>query len=130
MKKELTQDELIAQAVAQANKEFELKQEQRDCNLVKLGCRVMYKEVIQGKPIIDRETKEQRLDNQGKPASYPDKYKATLMFMGGEIIIDVSLNDYETLELHKSYLCSGHYGEVKVFGQAVMQPIFTQFTKI
>lgn len=130
MPKELTQDEIIAQAVAQANKEFELKQQQREENVIRIGARVINKDVIQGKPIIVKETQQQKLDGNGIPQSYPDKYKVSLQFMGGEITVDVNQQNYEKLELHKTFLCVGHYGEVKKFGESFMEPIFTNYTQI
>ena len=131
VKKELTQDELIAQAVAQANKEFELKQAQREENTIKIGARVVNIEVINGRPIIIKETGQQKVHPQtGEPQFYADKYKVSLQFMGGEITVDVNEKDYELLEMHKSFLCVGHYGEVKRFGESFMEPIFTQYTKI
>lgn len=129
--KSLTQDEIIAQAVAQANKEFELKQQQREENVIRLGARVINKEVIHGKPIIIKETGQQKLNSTtGEPQCYADKYKVSLQFMGGEITVDANESDYEKLELHKTFLCVGHYGEVKKFGDSFMEPIFTKFTKI
>ncbi len=130
VKKELTQDELIAQAVAQANKEFELKQAQREENSIRIGARVVNKDVINGRPIIIKETGQQKLGQSGEPLCYADKYKVSLQFMGGEITVDVNERDYELLEMHKSFLCVGHYGEVKRFGESFMEPIFTQYTKI
>ncbi|MDD3437481.1 MAG: hypothetical protein PHC64_10055, partial [Candidatus Gastranaerophilales bacterium] len=85
VKKQLTQDELIAQAVAQANKELELKQAQRDENKCVMGARCMAKRVQNGSPIIDKTTQQQKIDGNGVPQCYPDKYYVTLQFMGGEI---------------------------------------------
>lgn len=129
-KKPLTQDEIIAQAVAQANKEFELKQQQREENIVRIGARVINKETIHGKPIIIKETQQQKISADGIPQCYPDKYKVSLQFMGGELTTDVNQQNYDKLELHKTFLCVGHYGEVKKFGESFMEPIFTQFTQI
>lgn len=129
--KELSQDELRAQLVAQINAELELKQQQREMNVVNLGARVVNKEVIHGKPIIIKETGQQKVNSQtGEPQCYADKYKVSLQFMGGQITVDVNEVDYEKLELHKTFLCVGHYGEVKKFGESFMEPIFTNYTQI
>jgi len=129
--KELSQDELRAQLVAQINAELELKQQQREMNLIKLGARVVHKEVIHGKPIIIKETGQQKVNPQtGEPQCYADRYKVSLQFMGGQITVDVNDSDNEKLELHKTFLCVGHYGEVKRFGESFMEPIFTNYTQI
>jgi hypothetical protein len=128
--KELSQDELEAQMVARVNKQLELKQAQREENVVRLGARVVNKETIPGKPIIIRETGQQKVDGNGVPQCYADKYKVTLQFMGGSLITDVNQPNYDALELHKTFLCVGHYGEVKKFGESFMEPIFTNYTRI
>lgn len=130
MAKELTQEELIAQAVAQANKQFELKQAQREENSLSIGAKVIAKRVQEGSPIIDKATQSQKIGADGIPACYPDKFHVTLQFMGCSIEKEVRKEQYEVLEEMKTYSCKGYVGEVKKFGNSFIEPIFTTFTQI
>ena len=129
MAKELTQDELIAQAVAQMEKKMELKFAQRSKNLISLGVEVVQTECNIGKPKLDKNTGVQVMVN-GVPQSYANTYKADLTFKGGSITIDINEEQFAMLEVNQAYLCNGYYGEKKVFGTPTMMPIFTTITKI
>lgn len=144
MSKVLTQEEIIAKAVAEAlakqeektalrlqeqERQFELKQKQKLENKISLGCTVVEKSIIQGKPIIDKDTKQQKEVN-GEPAFYPDKYTAKLSFRGGEIETPINKDNFDLLDIGLDYLALGRLGEVKEFGASVIKPIFTQFIKI
>lgn len=126
---ELTVEQQIEQAIAKARREDELKQAQREENKVYLGCKVMSKRVREGSPIVDKDTRQQKMVN-GVPQKYDDKYYATLVFMGAELETEVSKENYEMLEEMKTYYCEGYIGEVKVFGTSVVQPIFRKYTQI
>lgn len=130
MAKELTVEEQVAQAVAKANRELELKQQQREENSVSIGARVMSKRIQNGSPIVDKDTKEQRVDGNGIPQCYPDKFHVTLQFMGAEIEKEIKQEQYELLEEMRMYSCKGYIGEVKKFGNTFVEPIFTSFTQI
>lgn len=130
MAKELSQEELIQQAVARAEKAMELKFEQREMNKVSIGATVVKTECINGKPIVDKESGQQRVDNNGVPQNYPNKYKADITFKGGSLQIDISEEQFNSLQPNNTYLFDGYYGEVKKFGNSVMEPIFTNITQL
>ena len=127
--KELTIDEKIALALEKQQKEFELKLKQREKNSIELGCRVVELILIEGKPIIDKETKQQKELN-GELAFYPNKYAVKLSFIGGEIETPVNKDTFEFLKIGEQYLSIGRLGEVKEFGNTLIKPIFSQFTQI
>ena len=120
-KKYLPQEELIAQAVAQATKEFELKQKQREENIVSLGCTVISKETVKGSPIVDKQSGQQKINLQsGEVMCYPDKYKATFQFVGGSITQEINEDKFEQLQELQKYYCIGYLGEVKRFGNELI----------
>lgn len=121
---------MIAQAVAQANKQFELKQAQRETNKVVIGARVQELILKEGSPIIDKETKQQKIGPDGVALCYPNKHFVKLEAMGVSIETEISKVNFETLEEHKTYLCEGHIGLVKKFGNDFIEPIFRHFTRI
>lgn len=129
--KELSVPEQIQQAIAEARAEDAKKQLQRDCNKVDIGAVVAKLEKINGKPILDKETKQPRLDNDGVPQCYPDKFKVTLQFLGGELVTDISAHEYsEILKVGHRFYCQGYMGLVKDFNVSTMKPIFTSYTEV
>lgn len=127
---QLTMEQMQEQIIARMNKEFELKQQQREMNEIQLGARLILKRVLNGKPIIDKDTNEQKVFN-GIPQCYPDKYFVTLQFIGGELETEIKdSNIFDSLEQNKMYLCTGYLGEVKNFGVSELKPIITKFTQI
>lgn len=128
-KQELSIDEKIALALEKQQKEFELKLKQREKNLIELGCRVVELILIEGKAIIDKETKAQKEIN-GELAFYPNKYAVKLSFIGGEIETPINKDTFEFLKVGEQYLSIGRLGEVKEFGNTLIKPIFSQFTQI
>ena len=126
---ELSVEQQIEQAIAKARKEDELKLAKREENIVTLGCKVASKRIRVGSPVIDKESKQQKMFD-GVPQKYDDKYYASLTFMGAEIEVEVNAANYELLEEFKTFYCEGYIGEVKVFGTSVIQPIFRKFTQI
>ena len=129
MSKELSVEEQVAQQIARMNREFELKQIQREMNEVKIGARVMSKRIQNGSPVIDKDTKEQKVVN-GVPQTYASKYFVTIQFMGSSLEAEVSNETYDILEEMKTYLCEGYIGEVKRYGTSYIEPIFRRFTQI
>lgn len=130
MSKQLTVEEQIQQAVAQANKELQLKQQQREQNELKLGARLVSKRIQEGSPVIDKDTREQKIVN-GIPQKYPDKYFVTLQFMGAELETEVKDKIiFDDLEEMKTYFCVGYIGEVKRFGSSYIEPIIRKYTLI
>lgn len=65
-------------------REFELKLKQRDKNIIELGCQVVEMIIIDGKPILDKETKIQK-EICGELTFYPNKYSVKITFVGGEL---------------------------------------------
>ena len=125
----LSIDEKIALALAKQQEQFELKLKQREENKISLGCRVVELVEILGKPIIDKETQQQKEIN-GVPAFYPNKYTAKLSFIGGELETPIKEKDFSNLKINSQYLALGRLGEVKEFGNTVLKPIFSDFVEL
>lgn len=126
---QLSIDEIVALALEKQQKEFELKLQQRDENSIKLGCQVVEVNTIDGKPIIDKETKLQK-EIAGELAFYPDKYSVKISFVGGEIETPINKQVFESLKINSRYLAIGRLGEVKEFGNTLIKPIFSHFQEI
>ncbi len=127
--KELTIDEKIALALEKQQQEFDLKLKQRDKNLIELGCQVVEMIIIEGKPILDKETKVQK-EIGGELAFYPNKFSVKLSFVGGELETPISKQIFDSLKINERYLAIGRLGEVKEFGNSLLKPIFSHFQKI
>ena len=125
----LSIDEKIALALAKQQEQFELKLKQREENKISLGCRIVELVEIVGKPIIDKETGQQKEIN-GVPATYPNKYTAKLSFIGGELETPIKEKDFSNLKINCQYLALGRLGEVKEFGNTVLKPIFSEFVEL
>lgn len=125
----LSIDEKIALALAKQQEQFELKLKQREENKISLGCRIVELVEIVGKPIIDKETGQQKELN-GVPAFYPNKYTAKLSFIGGELETPIKEKDFSNLKINSQYLALGRLGEVKEFGNTVLKPIFSEFVEL
>lgn len=128
-KTEMTQAQFEEQLIARMNREFELKQQQREMNEVKIGARVVSKRVQVGSPILDKETREQKVVN-GIPQNYPSKYFVTIQFVGSALETEINETIFDSLEEMKTYLCEGYVGEIKRFGTSYIEPIFRKFTQI
>ncbi|RXK01504.1 hypothetical protein CRV02_08320 [Arcobacter sp. CECT 8989] len=122
-------DLMVAQAVAKQNSELELKQRQRETNLVQMGAFVQELRVQEGSPIIDKQTQQQKEVN-GIPQCYPDKYYVRLQAMGLELETEVQQSIFESLEENRTYLCEGRIALVKKFGSDYIEPVFKKFTLI
>jgi hypothetical protein len=70
---ELSIDEIVALALAKQEERFEMKLKQREKNEVSLSCRIIETSVLEGKAVLDRETKLQKELN-GQLLFYPNKY--------------------------------------------------------
>lgn len=130
--KQFTQEQveqIIQQKLAEFNKQAELKQEQREQNLVQLGVQVTAKRVQNGQPIIDKTTNQQKVIG-GVPQCYPDKYFVMLSASGFEFETQVDKEVFEDLEELKRYLAVGRMGFVTNFGVSELKPIISKFTKI
>lgn len=127
--KDLTIDEKIALALEKQQQEFDLKLKQRDKNLIELGCQVVEMIIIEGKPILDKETKIQK-EIGGELAFYPNKFSVKLSFVGGELETPISKQIFDSLKINERYLAIGRLGEVKEFGNALLKPIFSHFQEI
>lgn len=122
-------DLMVAQAVAKQNNELELKQRQRETNLVQMGAFVQELRIQEGSPIIDKQTQQQKEVN-GIPQCYPNKYYVRLQAMGLELETEVQQSIYESLEENRTYLCEGRVAIVKKFGSDYIEPVFKKFTLI
>lgn len=130
MSTELSVKEQVAQEVARQIAEFEKKQKQREENSVVIGARVVLKEEKEGSPIVDKETKMQKLDANNVPMCYPTKYFVTIQFIGGSLVLELSSKLFDTVQETFVYSCEGRMGLVKNFGTEVMTPIITNFIKL
>lgn len=122
-------DLMVAQAVAKQNNELELKQRQRETNLVQMGAFVQELRIQEGSPIIDKQTQQQKEVN-GIPQCYPNKYYVRLQAMGLELETEVQQSIFESLEENRTYLCEGRVAIVKKFGSDYIEPVFKKFTLI
>jgi lipopolysaccharide assembly outer membrane protein LptD (OstA) len=127
--KELSIDEIVSNALAKQQEQFEAKLKQRETNEVRLSCRVVEMSIIEGKAILDKETRQQKEVN-GELQYYPNKYTAKLSFIGGEIETPITRELFESLIIYSQYLAIGRIGEVKEFGNTVIKPIFSRYTEI
>ena len=128
--KDINIEDLEAQIIAKMNAEFEAKQEQREMNSVRLGARVISKRVVNGSPIVDKTTGEQKVLG-GIPQTYSDKYYVVLQLVGAELETEIKdFTVFDSLEENKTYFCEGRIGEVKNYGVSSLAPIITKFTKI
>ena len=97
--------------------------------MVVLGATVVSKREHLGSPIIDKETKQQKLMG-GVPQCYPTKYYVTLQAMGLELETEITVTEYDAFQDLRKYLCEGRMGIVKKFGTEYVEPIFTKYTLI
>ncbi|BFU77171.1 hypothetical protein ALC152_03860 [Arcobacter sp. 15-2] len=109
-----------------------LLMQQSNKNEVMLGASCASKRVHEGSPIIDKETKQQKVDiNTQQPLFYANKYYTTLTFDGGEIETEVTKEQYENvLQEGGRFSCVGRLSPVKVFGQTQIMPVFYSFTRL
>lgn len=121
--------QLLAVALAEKEEETRLKIQQRNENKVSYGCEVVDLVEIVGKPIIDKETGQQKEIN-GELAFYPNKYTVKLSGRGFEIDTPITQKDFEFLKVGFSYLAIGRLALVKEFGLSVLKPIFSEFVEL
>jgi len=109
-----------------------LLMQQSNKNEVKLGASCAAKRIHEGSPIIDKETKQQKVDiNTQQPLFYANKYYSTLTFDGGEIETEITKEQYENvLQEGGRFSCVGRLAPVKVFGQTQIMPVFYSFTRL
>ena len=109
-----------------------LLMQQSNKNEVKLGASCASKRIHEGSPIIDKETKQQKVDiNTHQPLFYANKYYTTLTFDGGEIETEITKEQYENvLQEGGRFSCVGRLAPVKVFGQTQIMPVFYSFTRL
>jgi hypothetical protein len=126
---ELSIDEIVALALAKQEERFEMKLKQREKNEVSLSCRIIETSVLEGKAVLDRETKLQKELN-GQLLFYPNKYTVKLSFIGGEIDTPITRDLFESLKINSQYLAIGRIGEVKEFGNSIIKPIFSSYQEL
>jgi hypothetical protein len=129
MEKKLTQEEAIALALEKQKEEFLLILKQREKNSVEVAGNVTELIQIDGKPIIDKETKQQK-EIGGELAFYPNKYTLKLTFDGGELETPITKEWFESLILGERYLAIGRLARVTEFGNILIKPVFSHFQKI
>lgn len=86
---------------------------------------VTKKIIIEGNVRKDRETKLPMVDNDGNELRYPDRFKLTVSYFGGEVTFPVSKDHYEFVELNEMYLGRGRLTWVTDFGSQVWLPDFS-----
>jgi len=109
-----------------------LLMQQSNRNEVMLGASCAAKRIHEGSAIIDKETKQQKVDiNTQQPLFYANKYYTTLTFDGGEIETEVTKEQFEdVLQEGGRFSCVGRLAPVKVFGQTQIMPVFYSFTRL
>jgi hypothetical protein len=96
-------------------------------NAIRLGVVVSDKRVIQGGDKKDKDGNLMVDNNTGEPLRYPDTYKVSLSFMGGELENDITHEQYQQLKINCTYSARGRLAPVKVFGKVEILPVFNQF---
>ncbi len=100
-------------------------------NTIKMGATCADVRVHEGSPIIDKESKQQKINVQtGEPMFYANKFYATLTFDGGQLETEITREQKELLNIGSRYLCIGRLSPVRVFGQEVIAPVFYSFTML
>ena len=104
-------------------------------NTIKMGATCADIKVREGGPMLDRETKQQKINPQtNEPLFYSDKFYATLTFDGGQIDSEITKEQKDLLEIGSRYSCSGRLSKVKIFvngGMAELDlPVYYEFTKL
>lgn len=126
---ELSIDEIVAAALEKQAQQFDLKLKQREKNSVEVAGNVTELIQIDGKPIIDKETKQQK-EIAGELAFYPNKYTLKLTFDGGELETPITKEWFSSLTLGDRYLAIGRLARVTEFGNILIKPVFSNFQKI
>lgn len=98
-------------------------------NTITLGADLVEVREQAGKPILDKETKQPKLDENGFPLNWPSKYYAKFTFMGGEVETEVSEAKYSELvnNINMPYYLEGRLAKVRSFGSEIVAPVFTSF---
>lgn len=99
-------------------------------NEMTLSARVIAKDVIKGKEIVDKKTGIPVTDEFGQTRHYSDRFSITLVFQGGSLDYACTSDMYMALDLNSTYKFSGYLGFVKEFGKDVVSPIFQSWSKV
>ena len=128
-KQDLSIDEKIALALEAKEKDFELRLKQRETNEAKIAGTCAELIMVEGKPIIDKETKQQKEFN-GELCFYPNRYSYRHSFDGGSIEISLNKEKYDSMIVGARYLAVGRFASVTEFGNTIIKPVFSHFQKI
>lgn len=108
--------------------DFIREQKQAKSNKVLLGCDLVKK--------TDKPGSEKKKDGQvvrgsdGVAETYPTKYFADLVFMGGTITTEIDEKQYSSLKVGCTYYCLGRIATIKDYGKEVLAPVFDSFTEL
>lgn len=120
--------EIVAKEVAKAEARIKGQMAKGSTNAVQIGLTVLDLEVKEGAMIKDRLTGELQIDNNtNEPKRYPNKFHAKFSFNGGSLEQEIKPMHYDSLQVGKKYFATGYMGEVKIFKDMVMMPIFNDF---
>lgn len=124
-KQELEQQDLVQQQ-KEAVKELMRKMK---ANTIYLGADLVEVRETELKPIIDKETNQQKKDKDGQDMFWQQRYYAKFAFMGGEVETEVNSKQYEELKenINMPYFLTGRLSKIRSFGSEVTAPVFQAF---
>lgn len=99
-------------------------------NEVRLSAKIRNKEVRKGKEIVNKQTGQVEVNENGEIKYYPDTYIVTLLFQGGSLDYKCKEEMFNELDLNSTYLFKGYMGVIKEFGKDVVSPIFQSWQKV
>lgn len=116
---------------ASARTEAVILMQQSNENTVKMGATCADKRIHQGSAIIDKDTRQQKVNPQtNQPMFYANKYYAVLTFDGGQIETEITEEQHSLLSIGGRYSCYGRLAPVKVYGNEQIMPVFHSFTRL
>lgn len=86
---------------------------------------ILKKEIIEGKEILDKETRLPKLSHDGTPMRYPDKYSLSLIGYGFTRTMQCSFEIYSSVEVGTKYVFKGDNRDVVVFGEKKFSPFYS-----
>jgi len=102
----------------------------RSKNSVELAGIIVEKRQTEPKMIIDKETGNPVVDENGQVKFYKANFFVKIAFTGGEKEINISEEWFHSLDYNRTYLFTGRLGLVRQFGKEVVDTIFHNFIEL
>jgi len=118
--------------VLNTNEQFAVFMKQSNANEVRTGATCADIRVLEGNPIIDKETKLPKVNpDTGEVMKWNDRYFAVLTADGLEFETEITKEQYENvLTVGSRFLCIGRLSKIKHYGQEILAPVYYAFTKL